>query len=337
LIKKSRRKEKDTDGRPQGRAKSGVAEGTAQNVIDSRRLFYFYHVARLGGVTAAEAYLDVAQSAISRQLQQLESDLGVQLLERTGRGATLTEVGRVVFEKAKAILDEMSTTRTEIKLSQRRPKGQISFAAPSMFVRGFMGQVVQRFVQRYPDIRLRVTEASTGQVAELVAASVVDLGIVVHAPNSPKVQTEALLVEPMDLAMRASDPLARRKSMDRSELQGLPFILPVNPHGARFLMDRYFAEGGIVVDNRVELDSMTLQKQVVAAMPYYSLLARGDCVPEDGIANVPLVPPLERTSYLARLRDRGDQPMLEPFIEEIRKAVKDLHPDKRTRIPRSKK
>jgi LysR family nitrogen assimilation transcriptional regulator len=336
VNKKSSRRETETDSRPQSRPRSGVAEGTSQNVIDSRRLFYFYHVARLGSLTAAEAYLDVAQSAISRQLQQLESDLGVQLLERTGRGATLTEVGRVVFEKARTILDEMSTTHTEIELSLRRPKGQISFAAPSMFVRGFMGQVVQRFVQRYPDIRLRVIEASTGQVADLVAASVVDLGIVVHAPNSPKVQTEALLVEPMDLAMRASDPLAKRKSMNRGELQGLPFILPVNPHGARFLMDRYFAEGGIVVDNRIELDSMTLQKQVVAAMPYYTLLARGDCVPEDAIANVPLVPPLERTSYLARLRDRGDQPMLEPFIEELRKAVKDLHPDKRTHTRRKK-
>jgi LysR family nitrogen assimilation transcriptional regulator len=320
-----------TDSRPNGKAKSGVAEGTAQHLIDSRRLFYFYHVARLGSLTTAEAYLDIAQSAISRQLQQLESDLGVQLLERTGRGVSLTEVGRVVFDKAKGILDEMSDTRTEIELSQRRPQGQISFAAPSMFVRGFMGQVVRRFVQRYPQVRLRVIEAATGQVAELVAASVVDLGIVVHAPNSPKVETEPLLVEHMDLAMRASDPLARRKSMERSELNGLPFILPVNPHGARFLMERYFAAGGIVVDNRIELDSMTLQKQVVGSLPYYTLLARGDCVPEDGIANVPLVPPLERTSYLARLRDRGDQPMLEPFIEELRKAVKDLHPDKRGR------
>lgn len=319
------------DKRPQGKAKSGVAEGTAQHVIDSRRLFYFYHVARLGSLTTAEAYLDIAQSAISRQLQQLESDLGVQLLERTGRGVSLTDVGRVVFEKAKGILDEMSNTRSEIELSQRRPKGQISFAAPSMFVRGFMGLVVGRFAQLYPDVRLRIIEAATGQVAELVAASVVDLGIVVHAPNSPKVETEALLAEHMDLAMRASDPLARRKSMDRSELNGLPFILPVNPHGARLLMERYFAAGGVIVDTRIEIDSMTLQKETVANLPYYSLLARGDCLPEDGIVNVPLVPPLERTSYLARLRDRGDQAMLEPFIEELRKAVKDLHPDKRSR------
>ena len=331
MRKKSPQDADPADSRPQGKTKSGVAEGTAQHVIDSRRLFYFYHVARLGSLTTAEAYLDIAQSAISRQLQQLEADLGVQLLERTGRGVSLTDVGRVVFDKAKSILDEMSNTRTEIEFSQRRPKGQISFAAPSMFVRGFMGQVVRRFAQSHPDVRLRVIEAATGQVAELVAASVVDLGIVVHAPNSPKVETEALLVEHMDLTMRADDPLARRKSMDRSELHGLPFILPVNPHGARFLMERYFEAGGIVVDTRIELDSMTLQKETVASLPYYTLLARGDCRPEDGIANVPLVPPLERTSYLARLRDRGDQPMLEPFIDELRKAVKDLHPDKRGR------
>jgi len=331
VKKKSNPDDSAPGSRSQGKARSGVAEGTAQHLIDSRRLFYFYHVARLGSLTTAEAYLDVAQSAISRQLQQLESDLGVQLLDRTGRGVSLTEVGRVVFDKAKGILDEMSHTRTEIELSQRRPQGQISFAAPSMFVRGFMGQVVKRFALSYPDVRLRVIEAATGQVAELVAASVVDLGVVVHAPNSPKVETEVLLVEHMDLAVRASDPLAKRKSIDRTELNGLPFIMPANPHGARLLMERYCTAGGIVLDNRIELDSMTLMKEAVASLPYYALLAPGDCVPEDGIVNVPLVPPLERVSYLARLRDRGDQPMVEPFIEELRKAVKDLHPDKRNR------
>jgi hypothetical protein len=55
-------------------------------------------------------------------------------------------------------------------------------------------------------------------------------------------------------------------------------------------------------------------------------------VPEDRLVNIPLVPPLERTSYLARLRDRGEQPLIEPFIQEIRQAVKDLHPDKRARV-----
>jgi DNA-binding transcriptional LysR family regulator len=333
-VKKKLTKGDAVDSRPQGKVKSGVAEGTAQHLIDSRRLFYFYHVARLGSLTTAEAYLDIAQSAISRQLQQLESDLGVQLLERTGRGVSLTEVGRVVFDKAKGILEEMSNTRTEIELSQRRPKGQISFAAPSMFVRGFMGRVVERFALRFPDVRLRVIEAATGQVAELVAASVVDLGIVVHAPNSPKVETEPLLVEHMELAVRASDPLARRKSIDRSELDGLPFIMPANPHGARLLIERYCAAGGIVLDNRIELDSMTLMKEAVARLPYYAVLAPGDCLPDDDIVNVPLVPPLERVSYLARLRDRVEQPMLEPFLEEIRQAVKDLHPDKRSRARR---
>jgi DNA-binding transcriptional LysR family regulator len=317
------------DARSSAKAKSGVAEGTAQHLIDSRRLFYFYHVARLGSLTIAEAYLDIAQSAISRQLQQLEADLGVKLLERTGRGVALTEVGRVVYERAKEILDEMTHTRTQIELALRRPAGQISFAAPSMFVRAFMAQVVERFAKRYPDVRLRIIEAATGQVAELLAASVVDIAVVLHAPNSPKVETEPLLVEHMELTVRRDDPLAKRKSLDRQELNGLPFIMPANPHGARLLMERYCAAGGIALDNRLELDSMTLMKQSVALLPMYALLAPGDCVPEDKLVNIPLVPPLERTSYLARLRDRGDQPLLEPFIQEIRQAVRDLHPDKR--------
>nr|ART90293.1 hypothetical protein [uncultured bacterium] len=76
---------------------------------------------------------------------------------------------------------------------------------------------------------------------------------------------------------------------------------------------------------------MTLMKQSVGLLPMYALLAPGDCVPEDKLVNIPLVPPLERTSSLTRLRDRADQRLLEPFIQEIRQAVRDLPPDKRNK------
>ena len=157
--------------------RSDVAEGAAQHVIDSRRLFYFFHVARLGGLTGAEAYLDIAQSAISRQILQLETDLGVQLLRRTGRGMALTEVGTLVYERAQIILGEMLETYSEIDLAVRQPSGQISIAAPYMFIRGFMCQVLERFSATYPDVHLRVLEASTGQVADLLAAGHVDLAV----------------------------------------------------------------------------------------------------------------------------------------------------------------
>ena len=68
-----------------------------QGVIDSRRLLYFFHVARTGSFTVAETVLNVAQSAISRQIQLLESELNVQLLSRNGRGVSLTPAGEILF------------------------------------------------------------------------------------------------------------------------------------------------------------------------------------------------------------------------------------------------
>ena len=97
--------------------------------LTSRRLFYFYHVARMRSFSAAEAIVDIAQPAISRQIQQLETDLGVQLLERNGRGVSLTQYGDILYRKATAILEEMSATLEEIENARRRPAGQISIAA----------------------------------------------------------------------------------------------------------------------------------------------------------------------------------------------------------------
>ena len=83
--------------------RSDVAIQATEKVIDSRRLLYFYHVAKAGRFTAAEAILDVAQSAMSRQIQHLERDLGVQLLDRTGHGVKLTTHGEILFRQAEAI------------------------------------------------------------------------------------------------------------------------------------------------------------------------------------------------------------------------------------------
>ena len=95
---------------PSVRDKSVITSIATKSLLDSKRLFYFYHVARLGSLTTAETVLDVAQSAISRQLQQLEAELGEQLLERTGRGVKLTEAGELLFRQATSILGEMAST-----------------------------------------------------------------------------------------------------------------------------------------------------------------------------------------------------------------------------------
>ena len=90
--------------------------------MDLKQLEYFIRVAELGGFTRASIALDIAQPALSRQVRQLEVELGHTLLIRNGRGVTLTESGKQLLEHARGILYQVSRTREEL--------GRVSGSAP---------------------------------------------------------------------------------------------------------------------------------------------------------------------------------------------------------------
>jgi DNA-binding transcriptional LysR family regulator len=141
-------------------ARSDVANRAALDLIDSRRMFYFFHVARLGSLTMAETYLDIAQPAITRQIKQFESDLGLDLFTRNGHGVKLTENGRIVYERVEAMLDQMTQTRLRIEQLRHAAPLQVSVAASSSFTIAHMPKIVERFIAEQPGLHLQVREAS---------------------------------------------------------------------------------------------------------------------------------------------------------------------------------
>lgn len=302
-------------------ARSEVANRAAQDLIDSRRLFYFYHVARLGSFTTAEAVLDIAQPAMSRQIQQLESDVGARLLQRTGRGVALTDVGRIVYRHAEKIFADMRETYAEINAALHHPKGQISIAAPTFFIRSYMAPVVNQYANLFPDVRLRVIEGSTGHVSELLAAGEVDIAVVLQVPTSRKIRTQKLISEHMDLAVGKNHPMAARRVVTRKELNGQAFCVAANAHGSRMLIEQYCREGDIKLDIRMELDSMYLMKTVIRSLPVLGFIPAHDLESHDELVTVPLDPPLVRTMYLSQL-DLQDNSMIAPLVAALKASVK---------------
>jgi DNA-binding transcriptional LysR family regulator len=301
--------------------RSDVASQAAKNVIDSRRLFYFYHVARLGSFSTAETVLDIAQPAMSRQIQQLEAELGAQLLVRKGRGVSLTETGAIVYRRAEAILAGMEETHLEIDAALRAPGGKVSLAAPSFFIRTFMPPVVQRFWNSHPGAQLRVVEASTGLVSEMLAAGDIDVAVVLHEPNSPRIETERIVSEAMDLVVSRDHPFARRAKVERAELKSQPLCIAGNRHGSRILIEQYFQDAGLPMNVGMELDSMFLMIAAIRDLPIVGFIPHGDLEPEDGLVAVPLDPPITRNLYLARLQQHAN-PLVQPLVQEIHAAVR---------------
>jgi DNA-binding transcriptional LysR family regulator len=226
-------------------ARSRVTIPGGRNVIDSRRLLYFYHVARMGSFSAAEAILGVAQPALSRQIQQLEEDLGTQLLERNGRGVSLTQYGQILQKQALTILGEMSNALEQLQLARRKPTGQISIAAPAGAMAYYMPEILRRYVAAFPEIQVTATQASTGEVYDQLAGGLTDVAIIVEPRSSHKMICQRLMVEPLWLVGRRDHEIAKLEYVDRKQLADIKLMLPGSPHGMRENIDRYANHGGI--------------------------------------------------------------------------------------------
>ena len=310
------------------RGRSDIASIRSRDLLDSRRLFYFYHVARLGSGSAAEAVLDIAQSALTRQIQQLEAEVGEQLLQRTGRGMTLTPAGEILYRQAESILQDMAATVRLIDQHRLQTEGgEVTVAFPPTFASIFMPEVVRRMIEVLPNDRLKGYEARSDQVYDMLASGQVDLAIVMHEATSRKIALQKLLTEPLFLVMGANHLLAGRAAIDRATLLELEVILPISTHGIGASIESYCADAGIELDAQLRLDSLGITKNVLRQGRFCAILPRLSCVAETlagELVALPLDPSLERSMFLGRLRDRPETRAMKVLSQEITSVVREM-------------
>lgn len=304
---------------------SDIGDRSLGSLLDSRRLFYFQQVARLKSFTAAEAALDITQSTLSRQIQLLEIDVGDTLLLRNGRGVELTSAGRLLLEQADQIIVDMVKVREAIQHSKARTSGRVSIAASRPFTTNYLPSIITKFSGEFPDVDVTVFEASTGQVHQYLADSEVDLAVVLHNPNSNLIQTEPLLKEELFLVVRSDQEIAKERNVFRADLIRLPILLPAALHGTRYILDRYFTEGGVEPRSQVHLDSVSLMKAMIASDAFCAILPTSACKAEldkGSLAAIPLRPKLTRTLYLAWRRERARTRAASKLVEYVHDAIK---------------
>jgi LysR family nitrogen assimilation transcriptional regulator len=274
----------------------------------------------MGSFSAAEAILGIAQPALSRQIQQLETDLGVQLLERNGRGVSLTQYGQILQKQALTILGEMSNALEQLELARRRPTGQISIAAPAGIMAYIMPDILRKYVAAFPELRVTATQASTGEVYDHLASGLADVAIIVEARATQKMICQRLMVEPLWLVARRDHEIAKLDFVDRNQLAQLRLMLPGSPHGMRTYIDRYAYEGGIEYQCNLFIDSVPLQKALVLDGGICTFLPKLTCETDlDPTKFVwrPLKPALTRSLYVASLAVRASSPFVKALIKEV--------------------
>lgn len=301
-----------------------MSEITQKSIIDSRRLLYFYHVAKNGSFSRAEGALDAPQPVISRHIAKLEEELGLQLLDRNGRGVTLTRFGEILYHRAESILREMGGAIAELDTAKRKPAGQVRLAAPATFMTLYMPEILRRFMEQLPDVELVVTQILTGEVYQRLVADDVDIGIVHSVPNKARFEVIELLVEPMVCIVGHSHPLASSQSITRAHLAEQRLVVPSTAHGLRDLIDSYMAAGSVSFVPHVQIDSVPLMRELVSDGQLATILPQSTAAlefGEDRFVTLALRPALKRSLFAAHFKDVHDRAIIDVMIGHVADVV----------------
>lgn len=208
--------------------------------MEMRQLRYFVAVAEVGSFSKAALILDVAQPAVSRQVRELETKLGVLLLLRNGRGAVLTDAGIKFLSRAKMILEDAERALQEARTLKGQPMGMVSIGMPPAIGAILSVPMVTQIRKLYPEIQLQLTEGYSGHIHEWLISGRLDIGVLYTPPRSSDLSYDRLATERLYLLGAPElieQYLAKDTSLPFADILKLPLILPARPHAIRRLID----------------------------------------------------------------------------------------------------
>jgi DNA-binding transcriptional LysR family regulator len=226
-------------------------------------LRYFVAVARHGSIRAACTELNVAQSAVSRQLQALEREIGSTLFERLPRGIALPPEGELLFAFGRDASSNLQGLTAGIAALRRVDRGHVRLAVIESMVPGVLPRALGQFLAKHPAITFAVEVTTTDQAVARVRAGGADVGIGFCPALDAEFDVAARSSEPLLAVMSRSHPLTGLPVMCIPDAARWPLALSPRDSGARVMFDRACACHGITVPAAFESNSLEMLHRFV--------------------------------------------------------------------------
>lgn len=225
----------------------------------------FCQTVRLGSVSRAADALFVSQPAITLQLQALERDLGVPLLERSGRRLTPTREGEVLYEMALPLVEQIDGLEAAFRERvQGLDAGELKIAANSSTILYLLPRIVEAFRAHHPDVRLTLNNVVTSEGTDLLREDTVDLvvGTVLDVPAD--LSYEGAYRFEQRLIAPPGHPLLRKARLELADLAAYPLILPPKRQITWRLVDLVLQQNRVPYTVALEVSGWDVIKQYVA-------------------------------------------------------------------------
>jgi LysR family transcriptional regulator, nitrogen assimilation regulatory protein len=295
--------------------------------MELKQLEYFRHVAELGSFTRASAFLSVVQPALSRQVRQLEVELGQNLFERNGRGVVLTDAGARLLEHTRGILTQVGRARQDLEDQRNGDSGHVALGLPPSLGASVTVPLVKAFEKQLPNARLATVEGLSAYMLEWLSVGRVDCALVYNATDSGSVEVRPVIDEQLFLvaAPENVDPRnARAKSIALPHLADYPLVIPSRPHAIRMSVENALAGAGRKIRVAYEIESIPAVIDLVRQGHGFGVLPL-NAVRASPWANAVRVKPIasvKASLSTATSAQRPKSPLMRKAIELIREVVR---------------
>lgn len=206
--------------------------------MDIRVLKYFLAVAREQSYSIAAERLHLSQPTLSRQLKELEEELGKTLLIRSNKGVTLTEEGMILRKRAEEIVELLDKTEQEVKQSSDTVSGKVYIGAGETYAIKLIADTARKLQKDHPLVSYSIYSADGADVMDKLDKGLIDFGLIFQSYDTTKYEsTEIPLKDKFGVLMRRDSELAEKQELHLSDLKDKPLIVPRQENHSHLLAD----------------------------------------------------------------------------------------------------
>jgi DNA-binding transcriptional LysR family regulator len=290
--------------------------------VELRQLRYFEAIVRHRHFTHAAEELNLAQSALSHQVQRLERELGVELLSRTTRSVEPTEAGSLVAARARSVLSEAAALQEEIDELRGLVRGRVTIGAHLFGGELDVAAILAAFTSTYPSVEVGLREGTAQHMLEMLEDGSLDVTFALELEPPASVERVPLSSEQLAVATSPEHPLAGKGRLPIAALAEQRLIMFQRGSTTRRIVDAALAHAGVQPNIALESNDFALVRSLVARGVGLAILPRSFVEwPGPEISFRPLDPPLWMQVVLWWRRGRRLSPAARAFVDFARQAA----------------
>lgn len=244
-------------------------------MLHHRLLAYLDEVARSGSIRRAAGRLQVASSAVNRQILALEADMGTPLFERLPRGLRPTAAGEVLIRHVRDTLKDHERTLAQIAGLKGLTRGEVTIATMGTLAAGVLSDVIREFRETNPRIVVRVHVLPVDAIVNALLSGEADLALGYKLPSNPRMRCIAQFEHRLGAVMAPEHPLNGRYHLRMAECLPYPLVVADRSMTLRDVLERLVPHGSSFAPI-VETNSIELMKRLAQTCPHITFMNLSD-------------------------------------------------------------